>query len=108
MKVALSGFLSVDEAASFARTYRDTLAATGWSASSYTVLVDARAASIQPREVASIFAQLVQSPATRARRVAVVLASQLAALQAKLVFEAHADMAVFSQISEAQSWLDEA
>lgn len=105
LKIALAGHVDAEDVQCFARDYQAALRDTGWVSGGFDLVIDATAANVQPQEAAIAFETLIRHAPTKARRIAIILSSQLAALQAKRLFAERDGAAIFFDRIGADRWL---
>jgi hypothetical protein len=105
LKIALAGHVGAEDVQCFARDYQAALRDAGWGSREFDLVIDATAANVQPQEAAIAFETLIRHAPTKARRIAIILSSQLAALQAKRLFAERDGAAIFFDRIGADRWL---
>lgn len=105
LKITLTGHVGAQNVQRFAREYHAALRNTGWGSDDFDLVIDAAAATVQPQEAAIAFETLIRHSPTKARRIAIILSSQLAALQAKRLFAERDGAAIFFDQPAADRWL---
>lgn len=105
LRVALTGHVGAEDVQRFARDYQGALRDARWGSGDFDLVIDAAAANVQPQDAAIAFETLIRHAPTKARRIAIILSSQLAALQAKRLFAERDGATIFFDRSEADRWL---
>ena len=101
--IALRGMLSNEEVAALYREEYDAIRAMGCRLGEHLALVDLTECKLQLQEVATAFQARMEGRG-RARRLALVTGSSLAAMQARRITK-RAGARVFPTRAEAESWL---
>lgn len=106
LRIEFKGFFSPADLAGYAAAKTRALASLACRPNEHVTLCDFTACVPQAREVLELFQRSLDDPAGRSRRLAVVLGSALARLQAQRVVE-RSDSAFFQSVPEAEAWLFE-
>lgn len=105
LRIELLGHVAAEDVQRFALEYHAALRQTGWSEASFDLVIDAVAATVQPQQAAGAFEILIRHAPRKARHIAIILSSQLAALQARRLFADREGTAIFFHPLDAARWL---
>lgn len=104
LRVALAGFLSLDDVAEYLVVKNAALARLGAGPNQHVTLCDVSASLIQSQEVALAFQATLSDPRYMSRRIAFVTGSSLARMQLRRLVN-RPGSACFETIAEAEEWL---
>ena len=104
MHVTLSGFFTPEDVARYYAAVHEATAQLGGLPSRQRMLCDITGMRIQTQETVAAFSALMADPKYRYRRVAVIIASSLARMQAQRTL-GDRQARIFATREEAEAWL---
>jgi len=104
LRTTIEGFLTLEELGIFAREAQQAVAAMGCSSGDWVHCCDITKLTLQSRDVAEAVGQFINHPERRSRRLAIVVGSSPARMQARRLLT-RCDAAIFENMREAEAWL---
>ena len=110
LDLRIGGLVSPEDAAWIGEELRAAIRALGPDVGKHVTLYDASGVHVVPQETVELIKSTLDNPAVRAlwaRKVAFVVSTALARLQAQRLREVRADIGIFDARAEAIAWLME-
>ena len=106
LRMTMGGFFSIEGVERLTGALADARKSLGCAPNAHITLCDIRAMTIQSQDVMGHFMRLLSDPKTTSRRLALVVGTPLARMQARRLTD-RPGVAFFTDMDEARRWLCE-